>query len=192
MTCWIERAGGNPFFAEQIVLYLRDEGLLEHCRRMAGMCARRRCTRAPASDVRTIFIARLDRLARQVREVVQTAAVLGREFEVTVLSHMLQHEDVHLHVAEAEAAAIWSALTELRYLFKHVLLRDAAYDMQVRARRGGLHQLAGHALETVYADDLPPHYGELAYHYETAYQAGLGEVRRPGAGLPRKGGHAGR
>ena len=89
-----------------------------------------------------------------MREVVQTAAVLGREFEVQVLAqHVAGRGRARAEVALAEEAAIWSALSELRYLFKHVLLRDAAYDMQVRARRAELHQLAAEALETLYADD---------------------------------------
>ena len=175
-TLLAERAAGNPFFAEQILFYLRDEGLLELADGMWHV-EKTRATSLLPGNVRAVFIARLDRLTQDVKNVVQTAAVLGREFEVNVLSHMLQHEGLLQHVGEAETAAIWSALTEIRYLFKHVLLRDAAYDMQVRVRRAELHQLAGHALERVYAEDLPSHYDELAYHYEAACQSGLSGVR---------------
>ena len=82
-----------------------------------------------------IFIARLDRLTQDVREVVQAASVLGREFEVYVLGQMLRNEGVYRRIEQAEEAAIWSAITEMRYLFKHILLQDAAYDMQVQTRR---------------------------------------------------------
>src|SRR4030067_2963380 len=55
-------------------------------------------------------------------------------------------------------------------MLKHVLLRDAAYTMQLRARRQELHKLAAEGIESLYAVDLAPHYGELAFHYD---QSGL-------------------
>ena len=74
--------------------------------------------------VAAVLIARLDRLTAQVRAVVQTAAVLGQEFEVPVLSEML-HDDAQLpaKLERAQAESIWQSLTELRYLFRHALLR---------------------------------------------------------------------
>jgi class 3 adenylate cyclase/tetratricopeptide (TPR) repeat protein len=170
-----QRAEGNPFFAEQILRYLQDEGRLEQA---DGRWRVSPAGRAPLPvDVNALLVARLDRLTQDVREVVQTAAVLGREFEVRLLDSMLR-DDIQLRdkVAEAEKLGIWSALSELRHIFRHALLRDAAYHMQVRARRQSLHALATQALESLYAADLRAHFGELAYHAE---QAGLGhEARR--------------
>jgi tetratricopeptide (TPR) repeat protein len=100
---------------------------------------------------------------------VQTASVLGREFEIRMLAQML-HEDetVDAWIAEAEKAAIWAPLNEIRYIFSHGLLRDAAYAMQMQARRRELHGLAVEAMEHLYADSLSHHYVELAYHTEYA------------------------
>lgn len=110
-----------------------------------------------------MLIARLDRLSLQVKQTVQTAAVLGREFDVRLLAQMLRM-DVTPNVAEAESGQIWNALTEIRYLFKHALLRDAAYDMQLQARLRDLHHLALTAHEQLYAAELGAYYDELAYH----------------------------
>jgi len=170
-----ERAGGNPFFVEQILRYLQEGNFL--AQNAEGWCMARG---TPASllptDVRAVLVARLDQLAQEVKDVVQTAAVLGREFEVQLLDRMLREDEVlPRKVAEAERAAIWSALSQLRYLFKHALLRDTAYRMQVRARRRVLHQLAVEALESLFEAELAGHYGELAYHSE---QAGLAEKAR--------------
>ena len=121
------------------------------------------------TNVRALLVARLDRLSQNVKEVVQTASVLGREFEIQLLAHMLQDDPmVGDLVVQAENMSIWSALNELRYLFKHALLRDAAYRMQIRSRRQALHKLATTALESLHEGDLGPHYGELAYHAEQA------------------------
>ena len=145
-------------------------------------CAPKALAAAPLpANVRAIFIARLDRLTHDVREVVQGAAVLGREFEVQVLARMLRDQPIRPWVEEAEQAAIWTHLTEVRYLFKHVLLRDAAYDMQVRTRRAELHRLAAESLEDACTPtDLPAHYAEIAYHYEAADQLGLAALAPAG------------
>ncbi len=167
------RADGNPFFAEQLLVYLQEQGQLVQSGSgwrlaEAGL--------APLPDgLQALLVARLDRLGREIRETVQTAAVLGREFEVRLLSEMLRGRAVAEMVAAAERQAIWAALTELKYLFRHALLRDAAYQMQVSSRRQALHALAVTALENLYRDDLRARYGELAYHAE---QAGLQEKAR--------------
>jgi len=170
-----ERAEGNPFFTEQILRYLQEEGLLVQDQNRWRVSETNRQSPLPR-DVHALLVARLDRLAQQVKQVVQTAAILGREFEIQLLSRLL-HDDPELpqKVSSAEQAAIWISLSELRYLFKHGLLLEAAYRMQVHAQRQALHALAAQALESLYAADLSTHYGELAYHCE---QAELNEEAR--------------
>jgi predicted ATPase/class 3 adenylate cyclase len=169
---------GNPFFAEQILRYLNERGLL--VQDVSAWTISSDYDRTPLPfDVSAVLMARLDRLAREVKEAVQTAAILGREFEVRLLSHMLRGsaaqpfapptEDGILDVVtRAEQEAIWTALDELRYIFRHALLRDTAYEMQLEARRQALHALAVRALETVYREEIPLHYAELAYHADRA------------------------
>ncbi len=162
----VERSDGNPFFAEQILRYLKEEGLLYQDE--DGWKVMEQQAPLPM-DVRAVLVARLDRLAQEVKEVVQTASVLGREFEVCLLELMLdEREELPSRLAQAEQSSIWVTLSEIRYLFKHALLRDTAYRMQLRARRQALHSLAVEAIEEVYADRLSSQYGELAYHSERA------------------------
>lgn len=167
------RAEGNPFFVEQMLLYLREQGGL--VKTAVGYDLGSDIAALP-TDVQAILIARLDRLAQSVREVVQTAAVLGREFELQVLSQMLRGMDgVADKVRLAEDEAIWAALSELRYLFRHALLRDAAYEMQLQQRLRHLHETAAAAIEQLFAADLAPYYASLFYHYG---RAGLREPER--------------
>ncbi|MBV7337688.1 hypothetical protein KFU94_57555 [Chloroflexi bacterium TSY] len=148
-----------------------------------------------STDMQSVLVARLDRLAQEVKQVVQTAAVLGREFSILVLSQMLRDARTWTEPAEdggpldvqasgvqalddqalsdrvrsAQTAAVWSALSEIRYLFRHTLLREAAYEMQLRARLRLLHQLAAEGIEKLYGDaDLGAHYPDLVYHYRQA------------------------
>ncbi len=85
-----QRAEGNPFFAEQILRYLQQESLL--ALNASGRWAVKAGwqTSVLPADVTAMLIARLDQLTRQVKEVVQTASVLGREFEIQVLARMLK------------------------------------------------------------------------------------------------------
>ena len=170
-----QRAEGNPFYAEQILRYLKDGDLLalDH-----GVWQIRpgQVDTLPI-DVNALLVARLDHLTQQVKNAVQTAAVLGREFEVNLLSYMLRKEGANPlpEIILAEQEAVWTSLTELRYIFIHALLRDAAYQMQVHTRRKAQHSLALEAYEKLSGVGLKEHYGELAYHAE---QAGLGEQAR--------------
>ncbi len=162
------RAEGNPFFTEQILRYLSEQDALT-LDANGKYFANEQAEISLPTDVRAVLMARLDRLTQNVKETVQTASVLGREFEVRVLGEMLCADENFLrHIAQAESANIWTPLTEIEYIFRHALLRDAAYSMQLLARQRELHGLAVTAMETVYHDNLEPHYGELAYHSEKA------------------------
>lgn len=162
------RSEGNPFFAEQILRYLAENGLLL---RLAdgSFSAPPRSENSIPTDVNSVLIARLDKLTREVREVVQTASVLGREFELRLLAEMLRG-DPHFadKIVSAERSDIWFALNELAHIFRHALLRDAAYSMQLETRRQNLHAIALTALETLHSADLIGHYSELGYHAERA------------------------
>jgi predicted ATPase len=166
-----QRAGGNPLFAEQLLLYLSEQGLVEQSGAEWRVSRGAEYATLLPSDARAVLTARIDRLNPMVKAVVQTAAVLGREFAVVLLARMLDdQQELPARLRAAEEAAIWSALDQVRYLFKHALLRDAAYEMQLRVRLRELHRLAAGSIEQLYAHDLVPHYAALAYHTEQAGQ----------------------
>ena len=164
------RADGNPFFAEQIALYLREQNLLTHqpggWKLVTDLDSSMEAAAVVLSgDVRAILTARLDRLAPHVKELVQTASVLGREFDTRVVAVMTgQEATLAGALRQAERAGIWTPVEESRYLFHHALLRDAAYDMQLRTRLRRLHLNAVKAITTVFVDELAPRYADLVYH----------------------------
>jgi adenylate cyclase len=163
-----EKTSANPFFVEQLLLDLRERAALTRDEDGVWQPVATALAEVPDS-INAVLIARLDRLAAHVKAVVQTAAVLGNEFEVRVLSQMLRDSvDLPSVVRQAEAETIWIALNEIRYLFRHGLLRDAAYDMQLRSRLRALHALAAEALEQLYSEDLETRAADLAYHFGQA------------------------
>jgi class 3 adenylate cyclase/tetratricopeptide (TPR) repeat protein len=164
----VERSEGNPFFAEQILRYLRGQDILALSGDGWRVVDETEASPLP-TDVRAVLVARLDQLTQDVKEVVQAASVLGREFEIQVLARMLyETHALPEKIAQAEQAAIWAPLSELLYIFRHALLRDAAYHMQLQAQRQTLHAMALISLEGLYAEGATPQYGELAYHAEEA------------------------
>jgi predicted ATPase len=167
-----ERSEGNPFYAEQIIRYMQEENLLVQ-EKGVWTIKPGNASLLP-TEVNVLLIARLDNLSRQVKDAVQTAAILGREFDLRPLTYMLrrERETTPEEVVDAERASVWSPVSELHYIFNHTMLRDAAYQMQVHTRRKMLHAVAVAAYENLYAGNLMDHYGELAYHTE---QAGMGK-----------------
>jgi Predicted ATPase len=156
------RSLGVPFFAEQILAYLQESGAMA-LDSASGLWRLGGGDAAVPDSLSTILVARLDRLGERVKRVVQTAAVLGREFDARLLPLMLG-EACGSETDAAEAGLIWSSVSGTRYLFRHALLRDAAYDMQLRSRLTALHLSALKACEDLYSDDLPAHADELAFH----------------------------
>jgi predicted ATPase len=182
-TFLFDKTAGNPLFVEQLALDLRERGFLKsqectpggstkHQEVVRGIgfsaLSSRFLNEVPAG-VNAVLVTRIDRLAPPVKEVVQTAAVLGREWPLQVLWGMLRDDrSLPAKVRQAEQGQVWAHMGQMRYLFRHVPLRDAAYDMQARARLRELHARAAQAIETEFGRDLASYYASLAHHYEQA------------------------
>ncbi len=172
LTAHLQRqTEGNPLFAQQFVLYLQEQGQLAPDETGAVGVPSLELAAAPP-DVQALIIARMDTLTQEIRNVVHTAAVLGREFEVRLLSQMLgSGRSVETVVASGAQAAIWQPLNELRYIFLHTLVRDTAYGMLTHERRRRLHLLAAESLEMLFAADSTRAAAAIGFHYEQADQA---------------------
>jgi predicted ATPase/class 3 adenylate cyclase len=168
---------GNPFYVEQMAEYFREANLLKTTE--DGVLQLKNDDLQIADSVKEIMMARIDRLSGLVKETVKAAAVIGREFELPVLSAVMARQeefarkngDLELVLKEqiqtAEKWQVWYAMNELRYIFRHSLLREAAYDMQLRTRLRELHQLIAEAIEQLYPNS-EERYVDLAFHYDEA------------------------
>jgi predicted ATPase/class 3 adenylate cyclase len=159
-----ERTQANPFFAQQLLYYFQDQRLLLM---REGQWTLGDAAFELPSSINAILVARIDRLAERTREVVKVASVLGREYELRILVQIMG-DGIRPEVNDAASKQIWSGIGELRYLFRHGLLRDAAYHMQSHARLRQLHRQTAQAYEALHPTDLGPCYVDLAYHYGQA------------------------
>ncbi|MBP7184649.1 MAG: tetratricopeptide repeat protein [Saprospiraceae bacterium] len=174
----IRTSNGNPFYVEQVLEYFQESKILQFS---AQHIFTINDAKVKISDsIQTILMARIDRLSILVKETVKAAAVIGREFDVPVLNEVMINQEEFLkkngdsqkllieQIHTAEKAHIWQAMNELRYIFKHSLLREAVYEMQLISKLKKLHQFIAEAFEKLYVDSLENRYVELAYHFGQA------------------------
>jgi predicted ATPase/class 3 adenylate cyclase len=168
---------GNPFYLDQLIEYFAESDFLTYS---DGKWLIKDKNISLSNSINAILTARIDRLSALVKETVKAAAVIGREFEVPVLNEVMQKQEVYIRengnmgmvlrnqIHNAERVQIWQAINELRYIFKHSLLREAVYDMQLRTRLRELHRDIAEAIEKLYSENLEERFVDLAFHYEQA------------------------
>ncbi|MBC8386098.1 MAG: tetratricopeptide repeat protein, partial [Candidatus Cloacimonetes bacterium] len=163
------KSEGNPFYIEQILLYMQDNNLLEKEDTLIDIVSQiySENLKIP-STINSIIIARIDKLTVELKELIKTASVLGREFVINVLVTMLRNKQISETLEEGIDENIWSSLSELLYIFKHSLIRETAYQMQLKKNLRKLHKIAAETIEELYRESLENHYTELADHYEKA------------------------
>lgn len=164
----IDRAQGNPFFMEETVQALFEQGVLV---RDAGVRLAKslESVRIPPT-LQLILASRIDRLAPEEKDLLQTLAVIGREFSRSLATRVASKpvEELDRLLAELRRAEfIYEQPTssDLRYFFKHALTQEVAYGSLLSERRAKLHERVGNAIEECFAGSLEDHLTDLAHHY---------------------------
>src|SRR6516225_8650808 len=122
-------------------------------------------------------MARLDRLGAAAKEVAQVGAALGREFSYELLAAVAQRSAAELDAALDQLVVAGLAFRrggppQATFLFKHVLVQDAAYGTLLRGKRQELHDRVAHVLEKQWPETAETQPELLAHH---CAQAGLVE-----------------
>jgi adenylate cyclase len=168
----VERTGGNPFFVEEVVRALVEDGTL------AGRPGAYRLTRPfeqaglPAS-VQAVLAARIDRLSAEHKPVLQSAAVIGRTFAEAVLARVMGGavealEDALSALCGAELLQEARRFPATEYRFWHPLTQEVAYGTMLAGRRARLHAAVAEALIELDADHLDEEAAVVAWHWERA------------------------
>ena len=164
----IERTEGNPFFMEETVQVLLDEGALVRNGTVKLTKALGELKIPPT--VQGILAARIDRLPADEKELLQTLAVMGKEFRLALVKRVAGKQDDELQrmltdLQLGEFIYEQPAFPDIEYTFKHALTQEVAYNSLLAERRKLLHERAGQALEAMFAEQLDDHLSELAHHY---------------------------
>jgi class 3 adenylate cyclase len=165
----IERTEGNPFFMEESVQVLLDEGALVRDGATARLTKPLGELKIPPT-VQAILAARIDRLPSVEKDLLQALAVMGKEFRLSLVRAVTGKSDDELNrlletLQLAEFIYEQPAVGDIEYSFKHALTQDVAYNSVLIERRKSLHERIGAALESIHADSLDDHIAELAHHY---------------------------
>jgi class 3 adenylate cyclase/tetratricopeptide (TPR) repeat protein len=183
-----EKAQGNPFFMEEIVRSLVEQGVL----------VRNGATRLtkPLTEIRIphtvqgILASRIDALPASEKGLLQTLAVIGKDFPLNLVKHITAGPDDQLEpmlrgLQAGEFIYEQPASGEAAYTFKHALTLEVAYNSMLMERRRLLHERTGEAIEALFKDRIDDHLAELAHHYSRS-----ANTRKAVEYLSRAGSHA--
>ena len=170
----IEKAEGNPFFIEEMVQALFEQGVLTR-NGIVKIVKSMNQIRLPAT-VNDVLASRIDRLPPDEKELLQTLAVMGAEFPVNLAAAVTgkSQEDLAQGLANLQLAEFiyeQPARPDVEYKFKHALTHDVAYNSVLIERRKLVHERTGAAMETLYSERLDDHLSALAHQYSQSHNA---------------------
>jgi adenylate cyclase len=170
----VERAQGNPFFLEELVNAIIERGDLDGERGAYRLKGGIEKIPLPAT-VQAVVAARIDHLEELAKQVLETAAVIGRLVAMSILRPIaaLPEDDLLeaiLQLRQAELLYDLPPYDQRLFGFRHPLIQEVAYSMQLRSRLVVLHAAVAKAIESFDWGKLDEFAGLLAYHYEAAGQ----------------------
>jgi class 3 adenylate cyclase/tetratricopeptide (TPR) repeat protein len=167
-TLLASRTGGNPLFLEESVRALVETKALAGERAEYRLAQPVDTVQVPVT-VQAILTSRIDRLPPEEKRLLETAAVIGKDFAFPLLQAIAGETDETLrrgleHLQAAEFLYETSLFPDLEYTFKHALTHEVAYGSLLHERRRALHvQIVG-AIEALYPDRLTEQIERLGQH----------------------------
>ncbi len=163
----IKKSQGNPFYVEEIVKSLIEQGFITEEKKTWKFTGNIKEVVLPDS-VEGVILSRIDRLDLMERDIIQTASVIGREFDEDLLKGI--YRDAQLideSVSQLENLDLIRKQEDGRasYFFKHILTCEAAYNTLSFARKREIHEKIGAYIEKTRKKSLEENLGILSHHY---------------------------
>ncbi|MCO4887899.1 AAA family ATPase [Cupriavidus sp. WGtm5] len=165
----LSKTEGNPFFMEEVVQTLVEENVL------LGQSGGYRIEKAPLdlhipTTVQGVLAARIDRLPVAQKELLQTLAVIGKEFPLSLIRRVMALPEEELrallgNLQQGDFIFECPALPEVEYSFKHALTQEVAGNSLLTGQRSMLHERTAQAIEALYPGRQKDYCSELAHHY---------------------------
>lgn len=163
----VDKTDGVPLYVEELTkMLLESDFLEEHAEQyvLTGVLD----SRAIPDSLQASLMARLDRLPK-VREVAQLGAVLGREFDYDMLQALTEMDEPTLQAGLSQLVSHElfyqrGRLPRAKFIFRHVLIRDAAYESLLRRTRQQVHAQVSHLLEERFPDIVETQPELVAHH----------------------------
>ena len=172
-----EKAGGHPFFSEELGYALRDAGLIAVADGACRVVAPPETLRAVnfPDTVEGVITSRIDRLTPRQQLALKVASVIGRVFPFRTLRdvHPIGADKAQLPedldaLERLDITPIETPAPQLAYIFKHAITQEVAYSLLPFAQRRQLHRTVAESYERSHAADLASLYPTLAHHWRNA------------------------
>ncbi|HZS94438.1 MAG TPA: AAA family ATPase, partial [Chloroflexota bacterium] len=164
----VEKAGGNPFFLEQILNGLITSGAIVE-RAGSWQLVRDVSSITVPDTIQGVLLARLDRISQGARSVLEVAAVIGRVFAYHLLQTIVEAEqqlDIHLEQLRTQDFIFEKSVApELEFMFRHSLTQDVVYGSLVAGKRRTFHLRVAQTIESLGGTESGEQFPLLAYHY---------------------------
>jgi tetratricopeptide (TPR) repeat protein len=179
----LEKSDGNPFFIEEVVRTLIENGVVVSEERVvAGETKRYWVATSDGADfsipnnLQSLLAARMDRLEEATRATLQLASVIGRNFYLRVLQavdkagpELDKHVGTLLRLDMIRESA---RVPEVEYSFRNPLTQEAVYETILLKHRRDFHRRVAEAMEALYPERLDGLYGLLAHHFSLSGERG--------------------
>jgi tetratricopeptide (TPR) repeat protein len=172
-----EKVEGNPFYLEEMINALIDSGTLT---RDIGIWKLTRSiveSEIP-STIQGIISARLDRLEKEMKQILQEASVIGRAFLYNIIREITQlREQLDRCLSGLERLDLIrmkSLEPDLEYIFKHALTQEVVYNGLLKKERREIHERTALVMEKLFRDRLSEFFETLAFHFtqgQSVYKA---------------------
>jgi class 3 adenylate cyclase/tetratricopeptide (TPR) repeat protein len=175
----VEKTEGNPFFMEEIVQALFEQGAL--LRNGSIKLAKSLSTIEIPSTVQAVLASRIDRLPARSKDLLQTLAVIGKEFPFRLIREVSAkaEDELQMLLSDLQMAEFiyeQSAVADVAYVFKHALSQQVAYGSTLVERRKFIHERIARFLETLFPEIVDTQPELIGHHYT---EAGLGPQAIP-------------
>jgi tetratricopeptide (TPR) repeat protein len=165
----LEKTEGVPFFIEELIKSLKDLKIIERENNRYRITKDIKEVTIPAT-VQDVIMARVDSLPQEMKGLLQTVSVVGRESSYDLIKRVtgLTEQELLSHLSvlkDSELLYERGIYPQSTYVFKHALTQDVAYDSLLLKRRKEIHEEIGEVLEALYPDRLEEHHELLSYHY---------------------------
>jgi class 3 adenylate cyclase/tetratricopeptide (TPR) repeat protein len=163
-----KKVEGNPFYVEEVINALIESGTLAPDNGSWKLTQSIREVDIP-STVHGVISARLDRLEREAKRILQEASVIGRAFLYEILKKTTELKDQMdrcLSVLERlDLIRTRSLEPDLEYVFKHALTQEVVYNGLLKKERREIHERIGLVMEQLFQDRLSEFSETLAFHF---------------------------
>ena len=182
-----ESADGNPLFVEELISMLIEEGHLQESNGSWVSSGDIADIPVPPS-IQALLSARLDRLSAEERPVIEGASVIGKEFTARAAAHLIPEAirpQARAHLLTLVRKQLVhpevSTYEDESFRFRHILIRDVAYEGMPKQVRADLHERFAEWMEEAAGDRLVEYEEILGYHLERSfsYRAELAAVAEP-------------